>query len=248
MSERNEYNAKDLRDARDRFYSLVGERAPERKFQELFTECPYIFSLALPLRIDPHEIIPLGRPGEGGPDFMFYSKPPRPFTSFGAIELKRPDSTILTLPRKEIVTLSRDAATAIAQASIYAKGIPERVLVNPHDVIFLGSGQYVFVIMGLSSEIAHKITSDALKQQLTGLFPPGCRILTYDELFRLFHSAIPSRFILFVPETADSHASINGKIRLVRTGDFSGLPIEVDLKDGKTILELFKAGYVRDPE
>ena len=59
----------------ERFVDLLrGELPKEVEFQRLFTEYPFILSRALPLRVEPNEIIPLGRPGKSEPDFLAFPR------------------------------------------------------------------------------------------------------------------------------------------------------------------------------
>src|SRR5438876_2370 len=109
-----------LRDARERFGLLLQRRTRESDWQKLFAECPYILSGALPLRLAADQIRPMGRPGRSEPDFIWFPRPDRGPSTVGFIELKRPDSRILSVVRKDTVVLSRDAATAISQAQSYA--------------------------------------------------------------------------------------------------------------------------------
>src|SRR5690349_12554419 len=86
----------DLRDARDRYADLLRtERTTEREWQRFFAECPYVLSRALPLKLDPRDIVPRGTPGVAEADFHIYPHKPVSDGSYGVIELKRPDSLIL---------------------------------------------------------------------------------------------------------------------------------------------------------
>ena len=74
--------SKELQNARDEFASLLRGSSVEADFQKLFARCPYVLSRALPLRLEPADIHPMGRPGRSEPDFVFY---PRDLGSFGVI-------------------------------------------------------------------------------------------------------------------------------------------------------------------
>jgi hypothetical protein len=213
MMEQMSQDSKILNLARERFISLLKSTASEGAFQNLFAECPYILSRALPLKLHPHEIIPLGRSGLSEPDFIFYHREEQSISSYGVIELKRPNSSIITMPRKGVVSLTRNAATAIAQARLYAKYLPQRLLLRPEEILFLGSRLHIFVIMGLSIELTRKIISDLLGWQATDILPEGCQIIPYDELLRRFESTLPRALHVLIPAssiviTAESLAGI----------------------------------------
>lgn len=261
MTQFEDFTTKELLQARERFASLILSRAAEREFQLLFTECPYILSRSLPLKVDPREIVPLGRPGVSEPDFAFYPKLRTPFYSFGAIELKCPDSIIITVPRKEIITLSRDAATAIAQLQVFASTQPSWIYERPEQYLFLGSPHYLFVIMGLSEELTKKLVSETQRSRVSNLLPSGVEILPYDVLLQRFAATIPSRFITLVPvvndDVSESQAPEafkphtlgrrfmkDGKYVLVRGGDHSGIPQHIDPENYARISHLISIGYV----
>jgi hypothetical protein len=83
-------SARQLRAALTRFESLLEARAKERDFQRLFADCPYILSSTLPLRLEPSEIRPLGRPGKSEPDFIVFPQSGGLRSGYSVIELKRP--------------------------------------------------------------------------------------------------------------------------------------------------------------
>lgn len=192
----------DIRRARDRFAILLERpNTKEREWQTLFSQYPYILSRALPLALSPDDIKPLATPGRTEPDFIFYPYKMTPVPFYGAVELKTPQSKILTIPRREIVTLSRTAATAVQQAFVYTQAL-ERSLISPNDTLIVGGRSFVFVIMGLSSELARKLGSDLLKEQFAKLVPPGCQIIPYDVLLQLFSQSVPPRVFFLVPTVA----------------------------------------------
>jgi len=106
-----------LLQARRRFAELLAQKKTlERDWQELFSECPYILSRALPLRLSPENIVVGGRPGVSETDFYIYPKEKARVPCFGAIELKRPGDKILRTPRKNLLDFSATASCAIRQA------------------------------------------------------------------------------------------------------------------------------------
>ena len=100
---------KDLRDAREQFDALLSRRTLEAEWQTFFTDHPYVLSLSLPLRLQPRDIIPMGRHGRTEPDFLFYPRHLAPPPFYGVIELKRPDSPIVTVTRQNVARLTGDA-------------------------------------------------------------------------------------------------------------------------------------------
>ena len=185
---------RELHDAYDHFRTLLSRRTLERDWQQFFHNSPFVLSRSLPLRLDPREIIARATPGKSEADFIFYQRIGGTVSAYGTIELKRPDSRILTFPRKDVVLLTRDADTAIKQAEKYAKSI-----MLPNDTLFLGCSQYLFVIMGLSSELTHAFAKDIAQAQFNRLLPERCQLLPYDILLRRFESTLPAHCIVLVP-------------------------------------------------
>ena len=159
-----------------------------------------MLSDSLPVRLRQSDIRPLARPGHSEPDFVFFAKE-SPLPIFGSIELKRADSQILTTPRKQIVTLSRTASTALQQAMAYTRQM--RPVITANEFVFVGSDAFVFVIMGMSTELGAKVTTAILEDQFRHLIPDNCKILPYDTLLRLFEQAILPRLVLLVPATIE---------------------------------------------
>lgn len=96
----------ELRTARGRFAELLEGHATELDWQRFFTLYPYVFSRSLPLRLVAADVEPLGRPGRSEPDFVLHRSTRGVSSACGVIELKRPDTTILSSRRKHILTLS----------------------------------------------------------------------------------------------------------------------------------------------
>ncbi len=178
--------------AYDKFRALLSSKSRENDWQRFFAKNPFVLSRALPLKLEPREIIPLGRPGKSEPDFVFYPKSSHEFPTYGVIEIKRPDTPILTSPRKDIILLTREADTAIKQAQHYAQTIR-----LPDEILFLGSNQYIFVIMGLSKELGNKLAGDITRAYT--LLPPQCQLLPFDILLRRFEKTLPRKLIALVP-------------------------------------------------
>ena len=184
----------ELRRAYEEFRSLLAGPTVEADWQQFFRDNPFVLSRSLPLRLDPREIIPCGTPGKSEADFIFYQRTGGTVSAYGTIELKRPDSKILTFPRKDIVLLTRDADTAMKQAEKYANS-----LVLPNDILILGSAQYLFVIMGLSSELTLAFGRDVIRAEMDRLLPRGCQLLPYDTLLQRFESTLSNPCVVLVP-------------------------------------------------
>jgi hypothetical protein len=94
-----------LQEARDRFHAMLLQKTQTRDWQRFFSNYPCVLSRALPLRVEPSDIIPLGRPGRTEPDFIFYPQETARSPLSGMFELKRPDSSIVTVTRSNVATI-----------------------------------------------------------------------------------------------------------------------------------------------
>jgi len=193
-------SVQDLRAARDRFADLLcAPGTPEEAFQSLFAECPYVLSRSLPLRLSAAEILAQGKPGQPGADFLIYPHPRRVPFIYGAIEIKRPDSKIVTMPRRDVIVLSWDAATAEAQARDSAAKL-RRQLGRTAPVCGIGTNEYLFLVIGLSGAIRDISENAVIQSRLADLLPRGCTLFTFDALLAAFKQTIPPRVGLLVPE------------------------------------------------
>lgn len=191
-------NPRSLREARDDFRELLKIGGKESEWQALLAKHPYIFSNALPVRISADEIVSLGRPGRSEADFVFYPKNiATPWPTYGVIELKRPDTKIVTAPRRNIVTLTRDAASAAAQVKAYAKLLRGELEAKRGHSLALGNPAYLFLIMGLSKDLAGRVPADIEHRLLEDLLPNDLRLIPYDTLLSMFEESLP-RFIFTV--------------------------------------------------
>jgi hypothetical protein len=154
--------------------------------------------LSLPFRLDPQDIVPLGRPGKTEPDLIFYPTKDIPPPFFGVIELKRPDSQIVTIGRKNVALFSRDAEMAIQQASEYLKHA-RKYISQPDEIIFLGNGTYIFVIMGMSKELGGKLGHELYLEMVQTRLPANLQILPYDTLLHQFEARVAPRVYFLVP-------------------------------------------------
>lgn len=200
MNIQSSITPKRLRDARKRFALMLKRKTKESDWQLFFTECPFVLSESLPLRLDPNDITPLGRIGKSEADFIFYPKADKQPSFYGVIELKRPDTRILTIPRKNVLKLSSDSQTALAQAQLYAKELNRKLIKPDFKTIAIGNDVHIFMIIGLSNEIADKIVGEVLMEQYHNLLPQGFRIIPYDTLYEIYTSKIPPVIHILVPQ------------------------------------------------
>ena len=184
----------ELRVARDRFRALLASRTKESEWQRFFSKHPYILSMSFPLKLQPNDILPLGRPGKAEPDFVFYPQDKNPVPFYGVIEMKRPDSKILTVTLSNVVLLSSDAETAIEQAKFYARAHGSLLPSHGADkLLFLGNRAHLFVIMGLSQELITKLGIELYKEIIERKFPDNIQLIPYDVLLQLFELNVPPR-------------------------------------------------------
>lgn len=201
----NPHTVSDLLAARDLFRDLLSRYTTEREWQRFFTDHPYVLSLSLPVRLEPADLVPLGRPGRAEPDFVFYPCHIRPIPYYGIIELKRPDSSIVSAPRSNTVILTRDAETAIQQANTYARDATSFVPIDVRErPLFLGNNAYLFVIMGMSEELATKLGHDLYRETIERRLPENLQLLPYDSLLHRFESHIPLKLYFLVTSTSEN--------------------------------------------
>lgn len=189
----------ELREARERLAYLIKSLAPESEFQKLFTEFPCILSEALPLKLSPNDIIPLGRPGITEPDFVYFADKLLPYPLCGIIEIKRPNTPVVVVPRKNVILLSTDARTAVEQCQKFTPNLHFEMRRRFDCAAFIGNEALNFVIMGLTKDVAKKLTEDWQNKDLMAQIPANCRILTYDTVLDQFSKRVPKRTLLLVP-------------------------------------------------
>ncbi len=211
--------SKELRNVRDRFEELLLHRSLEDSFQTLFKECPYILSRSLPVRLEPTQIIPLGRPGKSEADFVFYPQTKSPIPTFGVIELKRPDTKLLTEPRKGITILTRDARTAVAQAQEYSRQLKRDLISSFRTSLIIGNKAYTFIIAGLTDELTTRALSGKLFDGLDSLVPSGCQIIPYDSIFERYASSIPPLTMMLTPLLESKIVPLDTLVQKVSEGE-----------------------------
>ena len=192
-----------LRQAREEFMELLYKtpNTKENEWQRFFSERPYVLSHSLPVALSHRDVSPRGRPGKSEADFVFYPSQSNPFT-YGVVELKRPGTKILTLPRENIVRLSSEASTAVSQSKLYASQLERELLCHPARSLIIGNKAHMFIILGLSNEVSDKITHDVFKQQYDELMPKGIQLIPYDILLNCFSSNIPPSIYFLFPESS----------------------------------------------
>jgi len=234
-----------LHEAREEFAALLRRKqSQERHWQRLFTTYPFILSESLPLKLSPDQVVPRGRPGRSEADFVFYpeNRPNLPVT-YGIIELKRPGTSIVSTPRRDILRLSSDAQTALAQAVQYAETFGRELNPLSDGLVAVGGGVHIFLIVGLSEELKAKVTNDLLRRQLSGLLPPGVQLLPYDTLLGLFTRQVPPHLHVVVPTATTqarhirsafiAHASQDARFARLLTEGFvaAGVPYTIHEHD-----------------
>jgi CxxC-x17-CxxC domain-containing protein len=196
-----------FRQARDRLVDLLENiDSLEREWQALFTDFPFILTDCLALGIEPTQIIPC-RPGKAEADFYFYPKEEDPLSAYGVVEIKRPKTAILKTPRRDVLTLSADATTAVAQAQKYAIELGAEIQRRRNQLLVMGNLHHIIVIAGMSSEIARKVTTDLLSKQFRRLLPPNCKLIPFDVLSESLASRTPPVIHVAVPWPADTPAT-----------------------------------------
>jgi RES domain-containing protein len=191
-----EPSASELRLARDEFAALLAQRTPEAIWQRFFAQNRFVLSRALPLRLLPCDIIPLGRPGSSEPDFLLYPGSSASARIHGVIELKTNYSKIVSRPRKTSLILSRDAATAVSQVAAY-DALYDSFAPNKR-MLALETISHLFVIMGQASEL--EAIEEALHSELRRIIPPDVRFVGFDELFKAYSRDLPKPVSLLYPE------------------------------------------------
>ena len=186
--------------ARDEFRALLSQPGTgEDAFQKLFTKHPFLLSNSLPLSIAPADIVPQGRPGKAEVDFLIYPNDPRTTRIYGTVEIKRPKTQILKTPRKNIIALSSDATTALAQGRTYAQKLGTEINSPDRPLLAMGNSEYVFLILGMQAELHEKVTTRNLRKQFDQLLPHGCTLLPYDSVLSAFEQTIPPVAHILVP-------------------------------------------------
>ncbi len=191
--------SRQFRQARDQFVALLEDpNSLEREWQRLFTNFPFILTECLSLGITPQQLIPCS-PGRAEADFYFFPTAQNPLSPYGVVEIKRPSTRILTVKRKGVISLSRDADSAVRQAHEYATKLEAEIAKPRSQLLVLGTPLHMIVIAGLSKEIARKVTTELLSSQVARFLPSGCRLVPFDVLSDLLASRVPPRLHVTAP-------------------------------------------------
>ncbi len=246
----NSGNTKQLREAREIFSNLLRQKTKENQWQLFFNQYPNVLSNSLPLKLAPNDIIPRGRNGKSEPDYIFYNNYNKIQSTYGVIEIKKPSTNLLTIPRNNIIRLSADAQTAVAQASFYAKEMEGEYIKRDYNTLVLGNQAYVFMIIGLSGEISKKVTNNFLFDQYNNLLPRGFQIIPYDTLYKVFCQTIPPKIFFLLPNMPNdpervpivyyNHKGLVKNVQESFVTQYSGMKNEI--LNGKTIYSINKAG------
>jgi RES domain/Shedu protein SduA, C-terminal len=223
-----------LQRARDEFRDLLDRPTAEGKWQKFFADNPYVLSRSLPVKVLPCDIVPLGRPGKSEPDFVIYPRSPSSLNIHGLIELKTNETKIFTKPRKNIITFSGTATTAIAQLLQYEQA--SELYYPVTQAISMASRSELFMIMGVSAQIARY--ESEFNEQVKALLRDRIRLLTFDELLHNFEKSIPKPMTVLIPDQRLLQLSNGSTIeRLAKEApvrEFRGLVYRVVVKRNLT--------------
>ena len=192
----------ELLSARDRFADMLRVKTSEQQWQSFLAKNPFVLSTALPLALEPRDIRPLGRPGRAEPDFIFYPSDATPVPYYGVVELKRPDSAIVSVTRSNVAILTRDAQTAVSQGKAYAADLGRRLITPNRSLLCIGNESHIFVIMGVSTELSEKLGVELYRQQIQDGLPGNLQLIPYDVLLAQFTANINVPILVLVPDRA----------------------------------------------
>jgi hypothetical protein len=181
-----------LRRARDEFAHLLAMPTNESTWQRFFASNRHALSASLPLKLLPCDIVPLGRPGRSEPDFLIYPGSDRSAKLHGIIELKTPDARVVRQPRRNVLTLSDSAQTAVRQVLKYDQGYDN--FAPMQRTLSFQAASHLFIIIGRASELMS--IEPSLLGDLKTLFPPGIRFLGFDELFHNLDRQLPKSVVV----------------------------------------------------
>lgn len=78
----------------------------------------------------------------------------------------------------------------------------------------------MFVIAGLSRELAAKLTTEILVSQAAKLLPPPCRLVPFDVLSRALASRVPPRLHVAVPRYVEKGVPEERPVRRWYVGEW----------------------------
>ena len=238
------------RKAIERFDYLLNAKTNENDWQKFFDENPFIFSDTLSIKFDGlYRKVPLV---SGIPDYVFYRNSGGEINGdFGVIELKRPDQTIIGEYSSKIIAPSYHLRIAQQQSTVYLDAIQRCAFINRDDFFMAGNRRYAFIIIGSSNEISNKCHDEITLMQYYKFLPPGFYVYTYDELFRMLHSSLPSTVqVLFMsaakepPEELVREFTVLNKLGIhVRPSDLLARAANRFTSD----ISITKCGSVKEP-
>lgn len=197
----------ELRTARADFIALLTQRTLERTWQAFFSRNPFVLSRSLPLRLQPCDLLPLGRPGISEPDFLIHPRSSFSAPIHGVIELKPHSARITSVPRKGILTLARDTATGVEQLRAYERDYdmfsPARRCVS------ISLQSHLFLIMGRQQEIEDLCLDMSMVDRFREVFPRDIHLLTYDRLLEQYERGLHHRSFVLLSDALSSDVSLN---------------------------------------
>lgn len=192
----------EMRSARLLFSELLRQETKEPAWQRFFAKHPFVLSQGLPLELMPCDIVPMGRPGKSDPDFLICPGSAQSNSIHGIVELKTHTSNVLRRPRKNILTLSADAQTAVRQVQKYDQLYD--TFAPTKRILSFESSSFLFVVMSQSDELM-QLEGDLL-DDFKSLIPGGVRFIAYDELLQSFERKVPKELVFLSP--AANRASV----------------------------------------
>lgn len=216
----------DLLAAREAFVSLAAARTPEAVWQSFFAKNRFVLSRALPFQLLPCDILPMGRPGRSEPDFLMHPGSEQSSRIHGVIELKANHSRIFAKPRRNVLRLSSDAATAVRQVETYDALYD--TFAPTKRTIALETLSHLIIIMGHAHELQE--IEESLLPQIPLIIPAGIRFIGYDELLAAYSRDLPKPAFIMYPDREPSPSNLQrwlgGKKSLVREGQLHRLSAE----------------------
>ena len=113
-----------MRSGQADFRDLLSRSPRSRSGKPSFRQTP------LSLRLQPCDVLPLGRPGRTEPDFLIYPSSKAAVPTRGLVELKTHSIHVATVTRRNVLSLTRDAATAMGRSLHSILGPGQRILWN----------------------------------------------------------------------------------------------------------------------
>lgn len=189
----------DRRRALRSFRDLLEASAPEASFQAFLAQHPEVLVAGLPIRLQPADVLPMGRPGRTEPDFLFFSKACAPVGCYGVIELKRPDHKIIQQPRRGLLMLGPSARLGAFQAQQYADNLQQYLPEVVASSVWMRTPARSFVLVGLDAELALYAREELMR--VLGQLPRGVELVTYDSLYHHFSQTVPPAVSVLVPSS-----------------------------------------------